>query len=125
MSIVELVKEMIHDQNIPMFLWAEASNTTIYIQNKSLHWILEDKSPEEAFIGVNPKVNHMKIFGCPVNIHVPKEKRTKPEPSRKEGTIFGCSETSKSYIIYIQGQCQIEVSHDVTFNGEITLRRSK
>jgi transposase InsO family protein len=30
-SIVEVFKEMIHDHNLPMFLWAEASNTTIYV----------------------------------------------------------------------------------------------
>jgi transposase InsO family protein len=36
-SIVEVVKEMIHDQNLPMFLWEEASNTTIYVQNISPH----------------------------------------------------------------------------------------
>jgi transposase InsO family protein len=30
-SIVEVVKEMIHDQNLPMFLWAEASSTTVYV----------------------------------------------------------------------------------------------
>jgi transposase InsO family protein len=35
-SIVEVVKAMIHDQNLPMFLWAEASNTTVYVQNKVL-----------------------------------------------------------------------------------------
>jgi transposase InsO family protein len=36
-SIVEATKAMIHDQNLPMFLWGEASNTTIYVQNRSPH----------------------------------------------------------------------------------------
>jgi hypothetical protein len=32
-SIVETVKAMIHDQHLPMFLWAEASMTVVYVQN--------------------------------------------------------------------------------------------
>jgi hypothetical protein len=75
--IAEAFKAMIHDQNLPMFLWEEASNTTIYIQNRSPHRILEEKTPEEAFIGVKPKRSHLRIFGCPVYIHVLKEKRMK------------------------------------------------
>jgi hypothetical protein len=34
-SIVETVKAMIHDQHLPMFLWAEASMTVVYVQNRS------------------------------------------------------------------------------------------
>jgi hypothetical protein len=42
-----------------MFLWAEACNMTVYIQNRCPHKILEDKTPKEAFIGVKPKVSHL------------------------------------------------------------------
>ena len=63
-----------------MFLLEEACNTTLYVQNKSPHRILGDKTPEEAFIGVKLEIRHLRIFGCPVYIHVPVEKRTKLEP---------------------------------------------
>jgi hypothetical protein len=53
-----------------------------------------------------------------VFVHVPKEKRTKLEPSRKKGTFVGYSETSKVYIIYIPGKRQIEISRDVTFDED-------
>jgi hypothetical protein len=39
-------------------------------------------------------------------------------------TFVEYSETSKAYKIYIPGKCRIEVSHDVTFNEEITFGRS-
>jgi hypothetical protein len=51
-----------------MFLWAEASNTTIYVHNISPHLMLGDKTPEEAFTGVKPEVNHLRIFACPIYI---------------------------------------------------------
>jgi hypothetical protein len=43
----------------------------------------------------------LRIFGSPVYIHIPKEKRNKLEASGKKGNFVGYSETSKAYIIYI------------------------
>jgi hypothetical protein len=67
----------------------------------------------------------LRIFGSPVYIHIPKEKRTKLEPSGKKGTCVGYSETSKAYRIYVPGKKFIEVSRDVTFHEEATFRRTK
>lgn len=55
-------------------------------------------------------------------IHVPKEKRTKMEPSDKKGIFVGYSETSTAYRIYILEQRYIEVSRDVTFHEEVAFR---
>ena len=72
---------------------------------------------------MKPAVEHLSIFGCPVYIHVPKEKRSKMEPSGK-GIFVGYSETSKAYQIYVPGQRFIEVSWDVTFHEEVSDRKS-
>jgi hypothetical protein len=103
-TIIEATKAMIHDHNLPMILWAEASMTTVYVQNKSPHQILKNMTPEEAFTGVKPEVGHFRIFGFPVYFHIPKEKRTKLDPSGRKGTFVGYSESSKAYRIYIPGQ---------------------
>ena len=70
-------------------------------------------------------VSHLRIFGCSVYIHVPKEKRSKLEPSGKKETFVGYSETSKAYQIYIPIKRQIEVSRDVTFDEEVSFKRSR
>ena len=111
-TICEVAKAMICDQDLPMSLWVEACNTAMYIQNRSPHRLLKDKTPKEAFIDVRLKVSHLRIFGYPMYIHVPKEKRTKMEPFGKKGTFVGYSETSKAYRIYITGQRHIEVSRE-------------
>ena len=77
------------------------------------------------FIGEKPKVNHLKIFGCPVYLHIPKEKRSKLDPSRKNGIFVGYSEQSKAYRIYIPRFCQIEISRDVTFDEDATFNKSR
>jgi hypothetical protein len=84
---------MVHDQNVSMFLWEEACNKTLYVKNMSLDKILGEKTLEEAFLGVKPYIGHLRIFGCPIYIHVPMEKRTKLEPSGNKGIFVGYNET--------------------------------
>jgi hypothetical protein len=80
---------MIHDQSLPMNLWAEACMKTIYVQNMSPHQILKNITPEEAFTRVKPDIGHFKIFVCPIYFHLPKEKRSKLDPSGRKGTFVG------------------------------------
>ena len=70
---------------------------------------LRDKNLEEVFTKVKPNISHLRISGCPVYIHVPKEKRTKLEPSGRKGIFVEYSETSKAYRVYILGQKNIEL----------------
>jgi hypothetical protein len=123
--IIEATKAMIHDQSLPMTLWAEACMTTVYVQNRSPHQILKNITPEEAFTKVKPKIEHFRIFGCPMYLHVPKEKRSKLEPSGRKGTIVGYSESSKACRIYIPGHRQIKVRRDVTFEEEVAFQKSR
>jgi hypothetical protein len=124
-TIIEATKAMIHDQSLPMTLWAEACMTAVYVQNCSHHQSLKIITPEEAFTKEKPEIGHFRIFGCPVYLHVPKEKRSKLEPSGRKGTFVGYSESSKAYRIYIPGQRQIEVRRDVTFEEEVAFQKSR
>jgi hypothetical protein len=62
---------------------------------------------------------------CLVYIHVPKEKRTKLDPSGRKGTFVWYNEPSKAYRIYSPGQRHIEVRKDVSFEEEVAFRRSR
>jgi hypothetical protein len=64
------------------------------VQNRSTHRVLGDETPEEAFTKVKQEIRHLRIFGCPVYVHVSVEKRTKLEPSGEKGIFVGYSETS-------------------------------
>jgi hypothetical protein len=115
---------MIHDLELSMFLWAEACSTIVYIQNLCSHKILEDKTLEEAFTCVKPEVSHCRIFGCLVYIHVLVKKRTKLEPSSREGWFVGYIETSKAYKVYILEQRKMIVRRDVKFEEDFASRMS-
>ena len=111
---MDAVKTMIHDRDLHMCLWAEATMEVVYVQNRLSHSALGFKTLEEMFTGKKLEVSHLKIFGCLVFIHIPKEKRNKLEPSGKKGIFVGYREVSKAFRIYIPGHRHIEISRDVT-----------
>jgi transposase InsO family protein len=100
-AIVGVARTMLHDQGLPLFSRAETCNTVVYLQSRSPHRVLGDKTPEEAFSGKKHEVGHFRIFGCLTYSHVPSEKRTKLEPTAEKGIFVGYGETSKAFCIYI------------------------
>jgi hypothetical protein len=124
-TIIEVVKTIIHDQDIPMYLWAEEAMETVYVKNQLSHSALGLKSLKEMLTRNKPKVSHLKIFGCPIFIHISKEKRNKLEPSGKKGIFVGYCEVSKAFRIYIPGQRHIEINRDMTFDEDAELKKSR
>ena len=57
-TIMEVLKAMIHDQDLLMHLWAEATRTTAYVHNISPHHVLGNKTQKEMFLGEKLEVNH-------------------------------------------------------------------
>ena len=56
---MEVAREMLHDQDLPMHLWEKDARTTVYVQNCTPHRVLENKTLEEVFFGKKPEVNHL------------------------------------------------------------------
>jgi IS30 family transposase len=96
-AIVGVARAMLHDQGLPLFLWDEACNTTVYLQNQSPHRVLGDKTPEEALSGKKPEVGHFRIFGCLTYSHVPSEKRTKLDPMAEKGSLLGIARPQRLF----------------------------
>ena len=97
----------------------------MYVQNHAPHRVLENKTPREVFSGKKPEFSHLRIFGCPVYIHVLKENRTKLDPLGRKGIFVGYSESSKAYRIYFPGFKNINISMDVKFDEDSAYNKSK
>jgi len=68
---------MLYGQDLPIFLWEEAYNMKMYIQNKNPHRASEKNTLEGVFRGKKTKVSHLRIFGSVAYCHVPDDKRSK------------------------------------------------
>jgi len=124
-TIMEVVKAMIHDQDLSMYLWAEVARTVDYVQNIMPHRELGNKTLKDLFSRKKPEVSHLRIFGCHVYVHIPKENRSKLDPSGKKGIIVGYNESSKGYRVHIPKLKKIEVCPNVIFDEDATFNRSR
>jgi hypothetical protein len=70
-------------------------------------------------------VGHFRIFGCLTYSHVPLKKRTKLDPTTKNGIFVGYSETLKDFRIYILSLRKTIVRWDVRFEEDIAFLRSR
>jgi transposase InsO family protein len=61
-SIISAVKAMMHDHLFLCFCGKRPAIQTVYLKNRSPHWILEGKTLEEAFTGSRPEIGHLRIF---------------------------------------------------------------
>jgi hypothetical protein len=123
-AITGAARSMLHDQSLPLYLWAEACATAVYLQNRSPHRILGKMTPEEAFTDRRSDVEHIRIFGCSTFSHVASERRTKLDPTAQQGILVGYSEVSKAYRIYIPPLRKVVVSRDVRFEEDKAFARS-
>ena len=108
-----------------MHLSVESARTTVNVQNRTPHRVLENKTPEEVFSEKKPEVSHGRIFDYPVYIHIPKEMRMKLDPSGKKGIFVEYYESLKAYRIYFPGFKKIEISRDVTFEEDSSYIKSR
>jgi len=51
---MEVVKTIIHDQDLPMHLWVATTRKIVYVQNRLSHSALGFKTLKEMFSGKNP-----------------------------------------------------------------------
>ena len=122
---MEVVRGMIHDQNLPMHLWDKASRTVVYVHNIISHSSIGNKTPLEMFTGQNTKVIHLKILCCPMYLHVRKEKRSELDSLGKKAIFVGYSEQLKAYRIYILGFYLIKINRDSIFDEDKTFTKSR
>ena len=119
-----VARAMLHDQGLPIHLWAEACNTAVYVQNRFPHKILGMSTPEEAFSGKKPYISHLKIFGSPIYIHMMNDVRKKMEPIAEVGIFVGYIDTPHNYCVYFPDSRKTIVRRDIKFHEEKAMKFS-
>jgi len=115
---------MLHDQSLPLHLWVEACNTTMYLQNRSPQHILGMKTPMEDFLGKRPDVSHFRIFGSLVYCHVTKDARKKLDPTVELGILLGHTDTPHNYHVFLPTSQRTVVRRDLKFDEQRAMRVS-
>ncbi|KAL0405993.1 UNVERIFIED_CONTAM: Retrovirus-related Pol polyprotein from transposon TNT 1-94 [Sesamum latifolium] len=114
-TIMNLVRSMLSEKKVPKTFWPEAVKWAVHVLNHSPTLAVKDKTPEEAWSGLKPSVQHFKIFGCVAYVHIPDSSRTKLDEKSLRCVLLRISEESKAYRLYDPISRRIITSRDVVF----------
>ena len=115
-TLVESCRSMLLDADLPQRFWAEAISTANYLRNRCPSHAIKGVTPYQAWHGVKPKVEHLRVFGCESYAHIPKDERKKLDSKARKCILMGYGERTKGYRLYDAAQKKILHSRDVRFN---------
>ncbi|KAG8498690.1 hypothetical protein CXB51_005073 [Gossypium anomalum] len=96
-TIMEKVRCMLSNANLPKSFWAEAASTACFLINRSPSVAIEKKTPQEVWSGNPANYSDLKIFGCPAYAHV---NNGKLEPRSIKCVFLGYKAGVKGYKLW-------------------------
>ncbi|KAG8475448.1 hypothetical protein CXB51_032200 [Gossypium anomalum] len=112
-TIMEKVRCMLSDANLPKSFWAEAASTACFLINQSPSVAIEKKTPQEVWSGNPANYSDLKIFGCPAYAHV---NNGKLEPRSIKCVFLGYKAGVKGYKLWCPENRKVVISRDVVFD---------
>ena len=115
-TVAECARSMMHGSGMAKEIWGEAVNTAVHILNrlpsKSLNWM----SPIENLTGQSASLDHIKVFGSPGMVHIPKQQRTKWDEKSKEMFLVGYNEDNNSFRMFDKTSRHVHLFRVVNLN---------
>ncbi|KAK2425636.1 hypothetical protein QL285_024397 [Trifolium repens] len=99
-TIMNMVRCMLSEKNVPKSFWPEDVNWAVHILNRCPTFAVKYITLEEAWSRSKPSVSHFKVFGCIALAHVPDSLRKKLDDKSMVCVHLGISEESKACKLY-------------------------
>nr|GEX73262.1 retrovirus-related Pol polyprotein from transposon TNT 1-94 [Tanacetum cinerariifolium] len=93
-------RTLLADSLLPIPFWAEAVNTSCYVQNRVLVTKPHNKTPYELLHGRLPSIGFMRPFGCPITILNILDPLGKFQGKVDKGFLVGYSVCSKAFRVF-------------------------
>jgi len=117
-TLQEMARTMIHENNLAKHFWAEAVNTTCYVQNRIYIRPILEKTAYELFKGRRPYISYFHQFGCTCYILNKKLYIKKFDAKAQRGIFLGYLERSKAYRVYNSETFCVEKSMHLKFDDK-------
>ena len=99
-TLVESVRSMLADAQLPQKFWAEALSTAVFLRNLSFTSTVPGMTPLQVWSGKKPSVNNLKVFGCAAYSHISKDERGKLSSKVQKYIFLGYGDVTKGYRLY-------------------------
>src|SRR5271168_2200857 len=68
-TLLQKVRAMLYESDLPKFLWAEATAHAVYLKNRTWTRTIGDTTPFELLNGHKPNLGNLQPWGCKVRVH--------------------------------------------------------
>ena len=118
-TLLEKVRAMLHDSQLPKFLWAEAAQHAVYLKNRTWTRTIGNTTPYELLHNDKPNLGNLQPWGCRVRVHNDREGIPKLEGRSHVGRWLGFDgDTRDGHRIYWPERRTVSVERNVKFNFE-------
>ena len=95
-----MVRAALLEKDVPRVFCPDAVQWVNHVLNRSPTLIVRDMTPEEAWSGRKPSVEHFRVFGCIGYVHIPDVKRSKLDDKSVKCVLLGLSSESEAFKMF-------------------------
>jgi len=117
-TMINSVRAVLHEKQIPKSFLPEAVKWCIHVQNRSPTTAINHGTPEEMWSGLKPRVDYFRLFGCIAHVHVPDQRRSKLDDKSHQCVLLGVSDEMKAYKLFDPITKKIIISKDMIFEED-------
>jgi len=124
-TVLEGIRAMLLDANLPWEYWAFAAECFVYLKNRSPHNALYKSTPYQEWFGKIPDITNVRVFGYPCYVFIPPEVRKRKGPGHKllpnatKMLLVGYSDKHKAWKCFQPKTKEVVYSANVQFDTEM------
>ena len=115
--IVNMTTALLLRAKCPKRCWGPAMNYAVYLSNRVMNSTTK-RTPFEAYLGRKPDLAHLKRFGRPVEVHIPKKSRKKFSPKTIEMKFAGFKDCKSNCFVMDTKHTYVTTATSVYFIEE-------
>lgn len=96
-TVQSIMQCLLFGSDLPKSFWSLAATTAAYLHNRIPNGNTGDKTPQEILLNEKPNVDHLRVFGSWVYVHIPQELRKKLDERAVKCRFVGYLARSKGW----------------------------
>ncbi|CAL5342497.1 unnamed protein product [Camellia sinensis] len=121
-TLVERVRCLLSQTQLPRSFWGEALSTIVHVLNLTPCVPLQFDVPDRVWTGKDVSYGHLRIFGCKAFVHIPKDERSKLDMKTRQCIFLGYGLDEFGYRLYDPVNKKLVRSQDVVFIEDQTIQ---
>lgn len=114
-TLGDMMRSLLYGANLGPQYWSWALLHSVYLKNRLPH-MSTGTTPYEAYTGIKPNINKLKVFGCPVIARLPGKHPAKLDVHAAMGIFLGFTATDHNIYYQDIATKKIKIATHVTFD---------